>query len=275
MRSGQGSKRAWHVRECQRAPVLAARSARRLYCAVPPAAIVVSDAHLGFAPQAATDGFHRFLAAVPTRGDHLVVNGDLFEFWFEYRSVIPRHAFPTLARLEALVRAGVRLTVTGGNHDRWGGGFWRELGATFHPRGAELDLAGHRALVAHGDGITDRPWSARLLHRVTGHPVTTTLFRWVHPDVGIGLVARLSPWLAGKRADPASIAHTARAQAVYARRVLAERADLDLLVLGHTHHPVLEPVGARRWYVNPGAWMDGFRYAAVTAEGPRLARFDG
>jgi len=208
-------------------------------------------------------------------GDHLVVNGDLFEFWFEYRSVIPRHLFPTLEALAALRRAGVRLTLTGGNHDRWGGPFWREqLRAEFHPDAVELELAGHRALVTHGDGVAGGELGARLLHAVTRWRPTAAAFRALHPDWGYALVRRLSPRLAGRR-DPAIIEGAANAQAEWARKQLQQRRDLELLVMGHTHSPQLDQVEPGRWYLNPGAFADGGRYAVVTSGGPRLERFEG
>ncbi len=93
----------------------------------PHAAIIVADAHISSRPgDSVSVALQRFLVDVPKLGRHLVLNGDLFEFWFEYRSVIPRGVFPVLASLWEVVRQGVRLTVTGGNHDRWGGRFWRE-----------------------------------------------------------------------------------------------------------------------------------------------------
>jgi UDP-2,3-diacylglucosamine hydrolase len=88
--------------------------------------VIVSDAHLGPRTPEVTATFLRFLAAVPSLGTTLVVNGDLFEFWFEYGSVIPRRAFPVLSGLRRLRDAGVELAVTGGNHDRWGGAFWED-----------------------------------------------------------------------------------------------------------------------------------------------------
>jgi UDP-2,3-diacylglucosamine hydrolase len=237
-------------------------------------ALVVSDAHLGGVPAAVDAAFHAFLDEVPQAGDHLVVNGDLFEFWFEYRSVIPRRAFPTLARLAAVRRRGVKLTVTGGNHDRWGCGFWQnELGAAFHPGQVVLDLAGWRSLVAHGDGLTESHMGARMLQAITRHPLTAGLFRWVHPDLGQGLVERFSGILGSRTRDPRVIARTAAAQADWARSLLVTRTDLDLVVLGHTHRATVVAVGARRWYLNPGAWMDGFRYAVITARGPELAAY--
>ena len=245
--------------------------------AVPPScAVIVSDAHLGYVPQSVSDAFHRFLSRVPDLGDHLVINGDLFEFLFEYRSVIPTSAFPTLERLAVLRRSGVRVTATGGNHDRWGGRFWRRtMEIDFHPRGAEFDVGGHAALVAHGDGLSETRAGARLLHHVVSSPITTTVFRWLHPDLGLALVRRLSPVLADKAKDARTRDMVAAAQERYARRLLSERKDLDLVVLGHTHQAAMKEIESGRWYLNPGAWSDGLRYALVNAAGPKLCRFEG
>lgn len=235
---------------------------------------MVSDAHLGGVPESVDAALHAFLDAVPQAGDHLVINGDLFEFWFEYGSVIPRRAFPTLARLAAARHRGVRLTVTGGNHDRWGRGFWqRELGAEFHPNGVEMELGGWRAFLAHGDGLAEQHAAARVLHAIARHPLTAALFRWIHPDLGHGLVERFSGLLGGRTRDPSVIDRAAAAQEAWARALLGARRDLELVVLGHTHRPVLASVPERRWYLNPGAWMDGFRYAVITERGPELASY--
>ncbi|MDH3495787.1 MAG: UDP-2,3-diacylglucosamine diphosphatase [Gemmatimonadota bacterium] len=238
------------------------------------AVAVVSDAHLGQAPPEVTDAFHRFLDAVPALAGHLVINGDLFDFWFEYRAVIPRRAFPVLSALDRLRRAGVRLTLTGGNHDRWGGDFWqRELGAAFHPDGTSLALAGRRAYVAHGDGLAERHRSARLMHRVTRWPATAALFRWLHPDLGVRLVDAMSGTLAESTRDETVLARAAAAQAAWARAYLADHPEVELLVLGHTHRPALEEVAPGRWYLNPGAFLERGRYALITADGPALRSF--
>jgi UDP-2,3-diacylglucosamine hydrolase len=205
-----------------------------------------------------------------------VVNGDLFDFWFEYRTVIPRAAFPTLAELRGVVAAGVNVVVTGGNHDRWGGEFWREhVGVTFHPASVELELAGWRALVAHGDGLAEPEPGSRLLHAIVHHPLTAGAFRWIHPDLGLRLVRALSRALPGKHETGDRIRRSAAAQLQYAQRILSERPELDLLVLAHTHEPVVERVGEKRWYLNPGAWMDGGCFALITPSGPELRRFSG
>lgn len=244
---------------------------------VPPATVaIVSDAHLGHAPDSTGIAFHAFLGTLPDLADHLVINGDLFDFWFEYRRVIPRRAFSTLAALSAARSRGVQLTVIGGNHDRWGGGFWvREMGAAFHADGMESDLGGRRAFVAHGDGLAESRWVSRVMHRVTRNPLAVGLFRLLHPDLGFWLADRMSGALAEQTRTAEAVAKAGAAQTAFAADLMARRPELDVVVLGHTHHPVLKQVGDRRWYVNPGAWMLGHRYALLTADGPVLRSFEG
>ncbi|HEY2825011.1 MAG TPA: UDP-2,3-diacylglucosamine diphosphatase [Gemmatimonadales bacterium] len=239
----------------------------------PPAVVVVADAHLG-ADSAAEPDFIAFLARVPSLGSHLVINGDLFDFWFEYRSVIPRAAFPVLAALRRLRDAGTALTITGGNHDRWGGTFFeRELGASFYPEGAELMLAGWRTWLVHGDGLSEQHWGGRVLHWATRTRLTVGLFRAIHPDLGFWIARRMSRTVAEGTRDPKALERAAAAQSVFARQRLGARADLDLIVLAHTHRPRLEAVSSRRWYLNPGSWMDDRAYAIITPDGPALHRF--
>jgi len=242
----------------------------------PSRVVVVADAHLGQVPPATRDAFHAFLEAVPALGDALIVNGDLFDFWCEYGAVIPRKHFSTIARLEALRARDVPITFIGGNHDRWGGDFFtHDLGIAYYPNEAELVLAGRRTWVAHGDGLTEQHWSAALLHHVLKHRWTVSAFRALHPALGFWLADRLSGVLADSTKDQAVLDRAQLAQAAYAREMLERRPELDLVLLAHTHRPALEPLGPRRAYCNPGAWLDGFRYAVVTESTVELRQFPG
>ena len=236
--------------------------------------IVVADAHLGQVSPAIASAFHAFLEAVPDLGDALLINGDLFDFWFEYGAVIPRRHFDTVARLRGLRARGIPITFVGGNHDRWGGDFFtKDLGIAFFGGEAEIEVAGRRAFVAHGDGLTEQHWSAKLMHRVTRHPVTIRMFRALHPDVGFWIAQKLSGTLADNTRDRAVLDRAARAQVEYAKALFGRRPDLDLVVLAHTHRPALEQLTNGRAYVNPGAWLDGFRYAVVTRDAIELKTF--
>jgi UDP-2,3-diacylglucosamine hydrolase len=245
--------------------------------AVPPAAarvLVVADAHLGQVAPAVESAFRRFLEAVPQLGDALLINGDLFDFWFEYGAVIPRRHFATIAQLYALRARGIPITFVGGNHDRWGGDFLtKDVGIAFFAGEAELELAGRRAFVAHGDGYSEQHWSAKVMHRVTRHPLTIRLFRSLHPDLGFWIAHQLSGKLADNTQDRAVLDRAAEGQARYARELLQRRPDLSLVILAHTHRPALEQLPNGRAYLNPGAWLDGFRYAVVTKDAIELNTF--
>jgi len=254
---------------------LASPQSPGLSCAVPASrALIVGDLHLGASGADVERAFHAFLATVPEPGDDVLIIGDLFDFWFEYRHVIPRRPFKTLSALHNARERGVRITMVGGNHDRWGSDFLiGDLGIEFFPSGeAELELAGRRVYVHHGDGIAEQHWSSDLLHWITRQRATIAFFRALHPDVGFWIADRLSGTLADATKDRAVLDRAAAAQERWARALLERRSDVDVAVLGHTHRPALVDLGGR-WYVNPGAFLDDGRYAVLTATGVAPARF--
>jgi UDP-2,3-diacylglucosamine hydrolase len=237
--------------------------------------VVVSDAHLGAGSPAAEAAFLEFLDAVPALGDALLVNGDLFDFWFAWRRVIPRSGFPVAAALGRL-RRRMPVIMTGGNHDRWGDDFWRaDLGIDFHPLEARFRVGEREVLAVHGDGISDRNWSARVLQRLTRHPATVWLFGALHPSLGFRLVDVMNHRLGNTVTDPAVLAAASQRQQNWAEARLAAEPALGLIIMGHTHRPALSEPSPGRWYVNPGAWFEGGRFAVCSASGVELRQFQG
>ena len=138
---------------------------------------------------------------------------------------------------------------------------------------SRVEIAGRRAFVAHGDGIAEQHWSAMVMHHVTRHPLTIRMFRALHPDLGFWIAHQLSRKLADNTRDGAVLERAARAQSAFASELLGRRADLGLVVLAHTHRPALEQLGNGRVYLNPGAFLDGGRYAVVTKDSVELRTF--
>ena len=236
--------------------------------------VVVSDAHLGVAPPAIEEALLEFLDVVPTLGDCLLVNGDLFDFWFSYSRVIPRRGFHVAAAL-ARLRRRMPIVMVGGNHDRWDTHFWeQDLGLRFAPQRATFRI-GHRTTTAiHGDGLTEQRWQAKLIHRLIQHPATAAVYRILHPDLGFRLVDLLSPALGDHTFDEATLERAASLQRAWAERFLAEEPSVGLVILGHTHRAaVSEPMPGRQ-YLNPGAWLDGFRYGIATESGAELRSWE-
>lgn len=236
--------------------------------------IVVGDAHLGSADPRDEQAFHEFLAAIPSMARRVVITGDLFDFWFEYRAVIPRRPFRTLAHLAALAEQGVAVELFGGNHDRWGGSFWdKDLSIPFHGEGADLVLASRKAWVAHGDGLTETKLGGRLIHRITRHPLTIGTFRLLPPNLGFWLADRLSGGLAEANRTDEAIERAARAQEAYARALLDRRPELGLVILAHTHRRRLVEHRPGRFYLNAGQWMVDRSYAVITETEIRLLKW--
>lgn len=236
--------------------------------------VIVGDAHLGAVPARVEEALLDFLAQVPSLGDGLLVNGDLFDFWFAWRRAIPRAGFRVASALTQLART-IPVYMTGGNHDRWGDSFWdRDAGIRFGAEGVRFRVGTIEAFAVHGDGLAEQHWSARLMHRITRSPVTIAAFRSLPPDFGFWLVDRLSGKLADSTRDAAVLDKAAAAQAAWAQTYLHAQPAVGLLIMGHTHRPALHEAGPGRWYLNPGAWLDGLNYAIATDRGARLCIFE-
>jgi UDP-2,3-diacylglucosamine hydrolase len=236
--------------------------------------VVVGDAHLGRGSAEAERALLHFLERVPDLGDGLLIAGDLFEFWFAWRRVIPRRGARVVGALAAL-RHRLPVLLVGGNHDRWAADFWQtELDIGYSAGEAHFTVGAREAIAVHGDGITETHWSASLLHAVTRHPLTIGLFRLLHPDLSCWMVDRLSGVLGDATRDAAAIEAAAARQASWAHARLASDARLGLVVMGHTHVPAGVEVGPGQWYLNPGAWCEGFRYATAGPDGVALHHFE-
>jgi UDP-2,3-diacylglucosamine hydrolase len=237
--------------------------------------VTVADAHLGAAPPGATDAFLRFVEAVPSLGDALLINGDLFDFWFCYRHVMPRHGFRVAAALAEL-RKRVPIAIVGGNHDRWGDDFWeRDLGAVYHPRELRFSIGRRETLAIHGDGLTDTRASARVLNAILGSDTALALFRMLHPDAAHRLVLRLQPLIGENDRGSEARARAFGQQEAWARSRLGQEPGIGLVIMAHTHQAAVAQLAPGQQYLNPGAWFDGFRYAIATETGAELHSFTG
>src|SRR4051812_32331691 len=150
-------------------------------------AYFISDLHLGARyrgmPAERETWLLRFLREDAPRASHLFILGDLFEFWMEYGSYVPKYHFRVLAALEALVRSGVEVHYLAGNHDFSLGPFFADqLGVKVHADEIRMDLQGQRLLLLHGDGLAASDGRYRLMKKVFRHPLANFLFRLLHPD---------------------------------------------------------------------------------------------
>ena len=235
--------------------------------AAPRPTYISGDVHLGAVPKEREASFLRWLEHAAERAERIVLNGDLFDFWFEYRSVVPRGHTRVLGALAAAVDAGVPVTLVGGNHDWWGGSFFEEeIGVTFLRDPSVLELGGRRVFLAHGDGLGRGDLGYRLMRWMLRGSPTRWAFRWLHPDLG----ARIAKLVSKTTDRGPNEDEKRRAERLEAWGIARLRSDpsLDLVVIGHTHIPVLKEVEPGRWYVNSGDWVSRRSYVVLEAGAP-------
>jgi UDP-2,3-diacylglucosamine hydrolase len=233
---------------------------------------VFSDAHLGFAPAAVHDRVLSFLRHCRQAAGAVVIDGDLFEFWFEWKTVIPRSSYRILAALADLRDAGIPVVMIAGNHDCWGGEVLSgDVGVDYRMEPWEGDIAGWNTRIEHGDGLRPKEDKGyRALRRLLRNPLAIKAFRWLHPDLA-------TPLAGGSSNASRSYASRDRGKGLRdaAARMLATRPDIELLVYGHSHVPALEQVTARQIYANAGSWLDRPTFLRITPERVALREWDG
>ncbi|HET7613037.1 MAG TPA: UDP-2,3-diacylglucosamine diphosphatase [Gemmatimonadaceae bacterium] len=233
---------------------------------------IVSDAHLGVASPQIERSFVAFLRGLAGDARSLIINGDLFDFWFEWKTVIPRRSFRALAALAELRDAGVDVLWVAGNHDCWGGEILREdVGVEYVIGPWEGSVAGWNVRVEHGDGLRDREDRGyRMIRPIMRHPLAIRAFRLIHPD-----------WASRLAHGSSNASRTYRARdegrglRAYAERQLAEAKDLDLLVYGHSHVATLEKMESGNVFGNAGSWLDAPTFLRITDEAIELRQWDG
>ncbi len=223
----------------------------------------ISDAHLGIEDYAAEEGRRtRLLAFLHSlRGDarHLYIVGDLFDFWFEYRSVVPRQHYTVLHALSSLVEHGTRVVYLPGNHDFWLGTFLDEqVGVETAEGPLTVTHHGRRIYIAHGHGMITSDRGYRAISKIMHSAISIRLFQMIHPDWGF-TIGRLASRLSRRHRKPASW-NPRQAYRDLAFSLLEE--GYDMVVFGHNHCPTLDCMG-EKVYINLGDWIRHGTYGVL------------
>jgi UDP-2,3-diacylglucosamine hydrolase len=221
----------------------------------------ISDVHLGVGSE--QEERFKLKSLLSLLGDiraeraHLYIVGDLFDFWYEYRSVIPRGYHRLYQALEDIRIAGGTVVYLAGNHDFAIGDFFSDdLGLTVVHDEYRFTAHDRHFYLFHGDGLAVRDRGYHLMKRVLRSPVSQWLYRRLHPDFAFGIARRFSH---GSR----EMTNNRHYGAVDGMRLEAERlisSGIDVVIMGHRHLPKLEAVGTGT-YINLGDWITHFTFA--------------
>lgn len=219
-----------------------------------------SDAHLGAGTKEEDRDKERsilqFLELVRNDGDELFIVGDLFDYWFEYESVVPKGYFRLFAKLADLSEAGIKLTYLAGNHDFWLKTYFHDqLGMQIYPDPIERVIQGKRFYIHHGDGLLRGDTGYRILKGILRNKVNVLLFSLVHPD----LASRIARWSSHKsRQYTSKRVYEGDDMTTFAEQKISE--GYDFVVMGHNHVPCKRNIGSGV-YVNLGDWVRERSYA--------------
>ncbi|MCF1190441.1 UDP-2,3-diacylglucosamine diphosphatase [Mangrovimonas sp. AS39] len=201
--------------------------------------------------------------------------GDLFDFWFEYKTVIPKGFTRTLGKLAEITDSGIPVFFFVGNHDLWMNGYFEEeLNIPVYHKPQEFVFNNKVFLIGHGDGLGPGDKGYKRMKKVFTNPFCKWLFRWLHPDLGVKLATYLSvenKLISGEE-DAKFLGEDNEWLVQYCKRKLETNA-IDYFVFGHRHLPLEIDLGGNSQYINLGDWIGYYTYGVFDGEKMELKTY--
>ncbi len=211
--------------------------------------------------------FVRWLDEVRSDAGEIYLMGDIFDFWFEYKTVIPKGFVRILGKLAEITDSEIPVYLFKGNHDVWAFDYLqKEINIQLF-RQPEIKIFGNKKFyLAHGDGLGPGDTGYKFLKKVFAFRPNQWLFNWLHPDIGTRLGLYFS-----KKSRYAHIAKEGRKEKIndfhdemlykYSLDILKENKDIDYFVFGHRHLPLDIRLNEKTRFIILGDWLTNFSYA--------------
>jgi len=226
----------------------------------------ISDIHLGLYPEEKSLVRERLLVewldSIKNDASELYLLGDIFDFWHEYKHVVPRGFTRFLGKIAELADKGIRLHYFTGNHDIWVYNYLpAEVGLTLYRQHITRIINHKKFFIGHGDGIGNGDQGYKLMKWGFTNRVLQWLFARIHPNASMAFGKR---WSKSSRYAKGIVADPYRGddhenQVIFARKTL-QKEHFDYFIFGHRHIPYDVHVGNSR-VVNLGDWISNFTYA--------------
>lgn len=238
-----------------------------------------SDFHLGTGTYASSREREarlvRWLDIIKADAAEVFLMGDVFDFWFEYKTVVPKGYIRFLGKLAELSDAGVRLWFFRGNHDMWMFDYFeQELSATIISNELEIERSGKKFYLHHGDGLGPGDTFYKFLKGFFRSRFCQWLFARIHPNLGVGVA---NYWSRHSRKINLSKEESKPGQQewlVTFSNQLLQTHFYDYLVFGHRHQPLDIKLNEKSRYINLGEWVNACSYAVFDGETVQLLHFE-
>jgi len=227
----------------------------------------LSDFHLG-APDYESSLIRekrvvKFLDEIKKDAEVIFILGDLFDFWYEYKKVVPKGFVRILGKLAELTDNGIAIHFFVGNHDMWMNGYFeKELNIRVYHETEEFEFNGKTFLIGHGDGLGPGDHRYKMMKKIFRNKFSQSLFGMLHPSAGIGMAdyfSRKSRASAGKK-DEEFLGEEKEWLILFAKETLKNK-HIDYFVFGHRHLPIEYKLSEESVYINLGDWIKYNSYA--------------
>lgn len=227
----------------------------------------LSDFHLGAPNHAQSrereDRIVHFLEQIMPETGVLFIVGDIFDFWYEYKTVVPKGYIRLLGQLARFTDAGIPVHFFTGNHDMWMDGYFEEeLNIPVYHEPKAFEFNGKQFLIGHGDGLGPGDHGYKFIKKIFRNKLCQWMFGALHPAWGIGLANFLSrrSRAATGQSDEKFLGEENEWLIIYCKEVL-QRQFYDYCIFGHRHLPIDWPLPGGSRYVNLGDWIKYYSYA--------------
>lgn len=225
-----------------------------------------SDNHLGAPNKKASlpreKKFVAWLDEIKKDAAAILLMGDLFDFWFEYKTVVPKGFTRTLGKLAEISDSGIPIYYFVGNHDLWMNGYFEEeLNIPVYHKPKEFIFNDTSFFIGHGDGLGPGDKGYKRMKKVFTNRFCKWLFRWLHPDLGVKLAQYLSvenKLISGEE-DAKFLGEDNEWLVQYCKRKQSEK-HRDFYIFGHRHLPLEITLENNSKYINLGDWINYYTY---------------
>lgn len=218
----------------------------------------------------------KWLDEIKDDAEEIYLLGDIFDFWFEYKTVVPKGYIRLLGKLSELRERGIPIYFFTGNHDLWMFGYLeKELDIPVYKQNQQKTIKGKKFYLGHGDGIGPKDKGFKILKKVFQNRGAQIFFSLIHPAIGVKL-ANFWSRSSRKGDNPKMkkfLGEKEEWQIIYANEVL-QNEHFDFFVFGHRHLPIYFPLNEKSIYVNLGDWLTYNSYAVFDGEKMELKYYD-
>jgi UDP-2,3-diacylglucosamine hydrolase len=237
-----------------------------------------SDFHLGVPNKEASRDREkkivRWLESIENEAEAIFILGDIFDFWFEYKHLIPKGFIRLQGKLAFLKDNGIPIYFFTGNHDMWMFDYFpQELGIPVFREPQTLKVGNHTLMIGHGDGLGPGDHFYKFLKKIFANKLCQMAFSVVPGTIGMGIAnywsknSRLSN---NKREE--KFLNEQEWLFQYCKDMEA-KIHFDYYIFGHRHLPLEMEVSATSKYINLGEWVNYFTYASFDGSKVTLEKF--